>query len=72
MNAVIKNSFTPALTLTLSPGKREQPLGGFVKSASQRAAASRGFAKTLGAFLPLRSIGWRGEGRGEVRSSQQI
>ena len=26
---------------------------------------SRRFAKTLGAFLPLRCIEWRGEGRGE-------
>ena len=52
------------LTLILSPGEREQPLTGFVKFASCRAEASRGFAKTLGAILPLPKGEGRGEGKG--------
>jgi hypothetical protein len=52
------------LTLTLSPGEREQPLDTFSKFVSHRAEASRGFAKTLGAFLPLP----KGEGRSAARS----
>ena len=60
-----------SLTLTLSRWERGQPLAAFVKPASRAAEASRGFAQTLETILPLRSIGWRGEGRGEVRPSNQ-
>ena len=51
------------LTPALSPAERGQPLATFLKSESRRAEAGHGFAKTLGAFLPLR---W-GEGRGEAK-----
>jgi hypothetical protein len=57
----------PALTLTLSPGEREQPLSVFRSSDDRRAEDSRGFAKRLETILPLRSFRRRGEGRGEVR-----
>ena len=56
-----------SLTLTLSRWERESPLSAFKKSDAERAEAGRGFARTLETILPLRSIGWRGEGRGEVR-----
>ena len=56
------------LTLTLSLGEREQPLFAFCNSDDGRAEVSRGLAKTLGAFLPLR---W-GEGRGEGKVSIHI
>ena len=64
MVATISNRCFP-LTLTLSPEEREQPLLVFSNSAADRAASSRGFAKVLETIPPLRSIGWRGEGRGE-------
>jgi len=38
--------------------------------ATVRPGHLRVFPRMLGMFLPLRSIGWRGEGRGEVRSDQ--
>ena len=41
------------LTLTLSPGEREQPLDISVKFEGDVAAGSRNFAGRLGAFLPL-------------------
>ncbi len=49
------------LTLTLSPAEREQPLAILLKFVSREAEDRRGFAKNLGAFLPLP---W-GEGQGE-------
>jgi hypothetical protein len=49
------------LILTFSPREKEQPLVTLVKFVSLKAEFRRHFAKTLGAFLPLR---W-GEGRGE-------
>src|ERR1017187_8412315 len=63
---------TSALTLALSPGAREQPLAASSNSDGHRAAGSRSFAKTRGAFLPLRSFGRRGEGRGEVRFARRV
>jgi len=48
-----KKCFALALTLTLSPGEREQPLDAALKFPDCGAEDSRGFAKTLGAFLPL-------------------
>jgi hypothetical protein len=61
MSARLDNFFAPfPLTLTLSPGEREQPLAAFLKSESRRAEVSRGFAKTLETILPLP----KGEGRG--------
>src|SRR5262252_8309135 len=54
------------LALTLSLGEREQPLADPVKSESNGAAFSRGFAQTLGTFLPLpKGEGW---GEGKCRS----
>ena len=53
------------LTLALSRGEREQPLLIFRNSDDNRAESSRCFAKALETIPPLRSIGWRGEGRGE-------
>jgi hypothetical protein len=71
-------AFSP-LTLTLSPLRGEGTAAGnshivFCRRAEASPSfalleAVRHFAKTQGAFLPLRSIGWRGEGRGEVRLS---
>ena len=49
------------LTLTLSPGEREQPLEISVKLESSQAESGSRFARTAGAFLPLAA----GEGRGE-------
>ncbi len=43
---------TPALTLTLSPREREQPLHTSSNSEGNRAEVSRSFAKTRGAILP--------------------
>ena len=57
------------LTLTLSLGERAQPLDIFLKFESRAAECSRGFAKAQEPVLPLRSLGGRGEGRGEVRSN---
>jgi hypothetical protein len=50
-----------SLILTFSRWEKEQPLAGFVKSASSQAESCFRFAKTLGTFLPLPA----GEGRGE-------
>ena len=44
-----------------APSAREIP------SAKRRGMTCPIFVKTLETILPLRSIGWRGEGRGEVR-----
>jgi len=41
------------LILTFSPGEKEQPLSVPGNSKALSAEASRGFAKKLGAFLPL-------------------
>jgi hypothetical protein len=54
-------SSTFPLILTFSRWEKEQPLAGFLKSASSQAESRFGFAKTLGAFPPLPA----GEGRGE-------
>jgi hypothetical protein len=62
------NSHRLPLTLTLTPGEREQPLDTFLKFESPQAEASRGFAKALGTFPPLR---W-GEGRGEGKARTHI
>ena len=51
-----------SLTLTLSRWERELPLDVFLQFASRGAAVSRGFAKALGAFLPLPAGESRGEG----------
>ena len=58
---------TSALTLTLSPGEREQPLPAFSNAEVNRVEVNRSLAKVLETILPLRSSGWRGKGRGEVR-----
>ena len=53
---IIRPVIRPAgrpLTLTLSRREREQPFASFLKSASHPPTDSLGFAKTLGAFLPL-------------------
>ena len=60
-----RNSFRRILILTFSLGEKEQPLAGFIKSASLRALGSLCCAKTLGAFLTLP----QGEGRGEGEAS---
>jgi hypothetical protein len=49
------------LILTFSRREKEPPLVDFLKFASSQAESNFGFAKTLGAFLPLPA----GEGRGE-------
>jgi hypothetical protein len=49
------------LILTFSRREKEQPLVGFLKSASSQAEFCFRFAKTLETFLPLPA----GEGRGE-------
>jgi hypothetical protein len=50
-----------SLILTFSRWEKEQPLAGFLKSASSQAESRFNFAMTLGAFPPLPA----GEGRGE-------
>ena len=55
------------LTMALSRGERGQPLPAFRNSYNRPAEYSRGFTKTLGAFLPLP----KGEGRGEGKASDQ-
>ena len=49
--------------------EREQPLPTIKILEGHGAAVSRGFAKRRKIIPPLRSIGWRGEGRGKVRFS---
>jgi len=49
----VNNNRAFPLTLTLSPGEREQPLNMPVKFEGRVAAGCRGFAGRLGAFLPL-------------------
>ena len=58
----LKNLARLPLTLTLSPGEREQPLDKFLKFDGRRAESSRGFAKALETFLPLPAGVGRGEG----------
>jgi len=56
-----------SLTLTLSPGEREQPFSVCKNLDGCRAETSRGFARKLGAFLPLPKGEGRGEGEGDKR-----
>ncbi len=60
----IPDRFPP--TLTLSPAEREQPLHILFQSESRGAEGGGGFAKTLGAFLPLPEGEGRGEGKRRV------
>jgi len=57
------------LILTFSPGEKEQSLADFIKRGRLPAVFSRGFAKALGAFLPLPwGEGW-GEGERDALST---
>jgi hypothetical protein len=69
--ASVDDSACLPLTLTLSPGEREQPLFVFSNLQAGRVEASRVFAQTLETILPLPGSSRRsaakaeGEGRGE-------
>ncbi len=58
------------LTLTLSPGEREQPLEMPVKFGRVVAADNRDFAGKLGAFLPL--LGERAGVRVDVSTKDNL
>jgi uncharacterized protein YyaL (SSP411 family) len=58
-------SESPALTLTLSPGEREQQLSASSLRGADQAADHRGLAKERGTFPPLPG----GEGRGEGKNT---
>ncbi len=62
-------SQTSALTLTFSPGEREQRLFVFRFLMTVRRIRPLEISKQRRMFLPLRSRGGRGEGRGEVRAN---
>jgi hypothetical protein len=66
--ALVGNVVAFPLILAFSRREKEQPMFHFLKLVSVQAAFSRGFASTLGAFLPLPAGEGRGEGEQIVRS----
>ena len=63
----MRESLQTILTLTLSHWEREQRLDNFRRSRAHGANTVAGSRVKPRAILPLRSLGGRGEGRGEVR-----